>query len=64
MLSCAASQLDTPRGGRELLSTVKGGCLALLEGEIAKTGELLMLAVSMLHTIRELTLEAQGKRGS
>lgn len=52
---------DCPRGGFELLAAVKGGCLALLEGGPFDTQNLLTLAVGMLHTIRELTLEAQEK---
>jgi hypothetical protein len=52
---------EWPRGGRALLGVVKGGCMALLEGEARDTKDLLTLAVSMLHTIRELTLEAQER---
>lgn len=52
---------STPKGGQELFAGVKGGCAAVLEGSMADTSELLTLAVCMLHTIRELLLEAQAK---
>lgn len=48
----------------DLFAAVKGGCVALLEGELADTKDLLTLAVSMLHTIRELSLEAQQQKGT
>ena len=52
-----------PIGGRELLASVKGGCVALLQDDAFDTKDLLTLAVCILHAIRELTLEAEGKRG-
>lgn len=55
------AQQSTPRGGQELFSAIKGGCIALVEGSMADTTEMLTLAVGMLHTIRELLLEAQAK---
>ena len=52
------------RGGRELLASVKGGCVALLQGELLDTRDLLTLAVCMLHAMREITLEGLEKRQS
>lgn len=48
-----------PRGSRDLIAAAKAGCRALLQGDVRDTKELLIVAVSMLHTIRELTLEKQ-----
>jgi hypothetical protein len=47
--------------GKELFAGVKGGCVALIEGRMVETTEMLTLAVAMLHTIRELLLEEQAK---
>jgi hypothetical protein len=51
-----------PRSGRELLASVRGGCVALIEGgQVFDTRDLLTLAVCMLDLIRAATLETQAK---
>lgn len=52
-----------PRDGLRLMDAVKGGCADLLQGKLGDTRDLLTLAVCMLHALREITLEAEGKRG-